>query len=321
MPQRDGREIITPATLIRERGNMATKKRQATIEDLIEQEPGRLEAIWREIRVPAFWTMIAFGAMSIVVLVGTTERGEERVAEIPRAVATLVGRPMTDTAADVARVGQELAALRNETLRTQAERARLEQRLALVERGMDDVTGSIRRIGRDEVTGSIPPAAREMPPVEALPAVPPAQPPQVQVPPIQPPQAQPPQAQAPTPAPAAASPPSPLPTPLARPEAAPAGGVTLATRTQFGIDIGSEPTLSALRLRWQRLAERHATLLGSLEPVIAIKDGPNGQPVLSIVAGPIGDVSEAAALCARLRAAGASACQPASFDGQRLALR
>jgi hypothetical protein len=281
---------------------MTTKKRQATIEDLIEQEPGRLEAIWREIRLPALWTMIAFGAMSVVVLVGTTERGEERVAEIPRAVATLVGRSISETGSEVARVEQEIAALRDETRRTQAERSRLEQRLALLERGMDDVTGSIRRIGRDEVTGSIPTAPRELSRAETAPA-------------------QTPQVQAPTPAPGTAASTSSLPTPLARPEAAPAGGVTLATRTQFGVDVGSEPTLSALRLRWQRLAERHAALLGSLEPVIAIKDGPNGQPVLSIVAGPIGDVSEAAALCARLRAAGASACRPASFDGQRLALR
>jgi hypothetical protein len=114
----------------------------------------------------------------------------------------------------------------------------------------------------------------------------------------------------------------------APPEAAPAaaldrpppeGAVTLAGRTQFAVDLGAEPTLGALRARWQRLAQRHPGLLGPLEPLAGIREAPNGQPVLHLVAGPFADAADAAALCARLRTAGAPACRPASFDGQRLA--
>jgi hypothetical protein len=41
---------------------------------------------------------------------------------------------------------------------------------------------------------------------------------------------------------------------------------------------------------------------------------------LRLVAGPIANAASAARLCATLAAAGAT-CQPATFDGQRLAMR
>jgi pyruvate/2-oxoglutarate dehydrogenase complex dihydrolipoamide acyltransferase (E2) component len=282
--------------VIREDGMKRRASREPTVEDLIDDGPTRIETIWREIKLPMFWTVLAFGALSAVVLAGVTHRGEERLAELPRAVETLVGRAAPESV-EVARVGQEVASLREEARRQQAERSRLELRLAELERGMDDVTGSIRR-QRDEVTGSIPPARRDPP--AATPAQPPAQ------------------------APAQAQPASPAPPPVAEPSARPApapGTVSAATRSVFGVDLGVEPTLGGLRARWQRLAERHAQALGTLEPVVVVKDGPNGQPVLSLVAGPVADLGEAAALCARLRSAGAPACQPASFEGQRLAAR
>lgn len=283
---------------------MSRKKRPApppSVDELINPEPGRLEAIWHGVRVPFLWTFVAFGALALVVFVGTTRRGEERLAALPQAVGALVGHAGSPVPPEVvAVISQEVDPLRDAARRTAEERARIEARLADLERNLNDVTGSIRRTTPGEVTGSIDRAPPQAAPNLALPPAPPSEP-------------------APQP-PMAATPMPPMPVP--RPsEASPSGTITLATRTQFGIDLGSEPTLSALKARWLRLAERHQALIGMLEPVISVREGANGQPTLYLVAGPLADVSDAAALCARLRAAGASTCQPASYDGQRLAIR
>lgn len=281
---------------------MSRKKRPAppSVDELINPEPGRLEAIWRGLRVPLIWTVAAFGSLAIVVFVGTTRRGEERLAALPEAVGTLVGHAGNPVSPEVvAVISQEVDPLREAARRTSEERTRLEARLSELERNLNDVTGSIRRATPGEVTGSIDRPPTQAPPLMALPSAssdPAPQPPVVAMP----------------------TPPMPLPRPS---EAAPPGTVTLATRSQFGVDLGSEPTLAALRSRWMRLVERHQALIGTLEPVISVREGANGQPTLYLVAGPLADVSDAAALCARLRAAGASMCQPASYDGQRLAIR
>jgi hypothetical protein len=263
---------------------MLRKKRAApppSAADLID-EPMRLEAVWREVRRPLAWMALAFGALGAVVAAGLSRPGGERLAEFPGEVAALVGPRGAPAGPVIARVGEEVERLREEARRTEAQRLALEQRLALIERGLGDVTGSIR--------------ARETPPAGPPPRVAPdiAE--------------RPPAERTAEPPPAAA---------LDRP--APEGAVTLAGRTQFAIDLGAEPTLSALRARWQRLAQRHPGLLGPLEPLAGIREAQNGQPVLHLVAGPFADAAEAAALCARLRTAGAPACRPASFDGQRLA--
>ena len=62
-------------------------------------------------------------------------------------------------------------------------------------------------------------------------------------------------------------------------------------------------------------------LLEGLRPLIALREGQKGgSPELRLVAGPLANASVAARLCAALAAAG-QACQPAVFDGQRLALQ
>jgi hypothetical protein len=113
---------------------------------------------------------------------------------------------------------------------------------------------------------------------------------------------------------------APTPPAAQRPAAAPAGAVTLATRTQFGIDLGAEPTVPTLRARWLRIVERNGTALQTLDPVIPVREGANGAPVLHLVAGPLADLAEATSLCARLRSAGVL-CAPTPYEGQRLAVR
>lgn len=260
---------------------------------------GRAENIWRDIRFPAVWAASAFFALGLVVYTSTTNRGGERLAALPGALGELIGQAQGPSPSQLASiVNQEVDTVREETRRLIAERARLEQRLARLERDVDDVTGSTRR-GND-VTGSIAPseprvAARDSAPLSL---------------------------------PAARDGGRPSELPIARSGqgsadndlASASGGITLATRSQFGLDLGSENTMTALRLRWQRLSERNKAALARLEPLVAIRDGINGQPVLYLVAGPLNDVADAAALCAQLRQLNVN-CQPTVYDGQRLALR
>jgi hypothetical protein len=272
------------------KATMPPKKRSkpVTLEELVDTEPARREAIWRDIKKPLAWLGAAFLTLVAVVFVSTTDRGAERIAALPGAVGQLMGQAPPAPATEVARVEQELAGLRDEARRTTLQRLALEQRLAELERGFGDVTGTVRRSDRD--LAGLPPVTDRTPPVAA------------ETPPREP---------APVREDTAAAPAAP-----AQPEGVPPGNVTLASRTQFGVDLGAEISIAALRLRWQRLSQRPP--LSELEPVLVVREGQGGRPLLHVIAGPIADISEAATLCARLRAGGVSTCQPASYDGQRL---
>jgi hypothetical protein len=94
-----------------------------------------------------------------------------------------------------------------------------------------------------------------------------------------------------------------------------------ATRTEFGIDLGSAATVEGLRTLWSSVKGSHAPLLEGLRPVVAVRDGAKpGALELRLVVGPLANAGVAARLCAALAAAGLT-CEPAVFDGQRLALK
>src|SRR5205085_1248698 len=156
----------------------------------------------------------------------------------------------------------------------------------------------------DDVTGSIP----ANPPAAAAPKTAPLLP---QIPP---------QAMAPAPAPAPAAAPGRVTTGhnTAIGTAGPAQSV--ATKTEFGIDIGGNTSLDGLRTIWTNLKTSQPALLEGLRPVIAIREGGKGAVELRLVAGPLGNAGAAARLCASLAAAGQN-CHPTAFDGQRLALQ
>lgn len=96
---------------------------------------------------------------------------------------------------------------------------------------------------------------------------------------------------------------------------------TAVIRTEFGIDVGGDQSVEGLRNMWAMLRGGHPALFENLRPVISIRDGPKpGALELRLIAGPLANASMAARYCAVLAASGLT-CQPAVFDGQRLALR
>jgi hypothetical protein len=159
----------------------------------------------------------------------------------------------------------------------------------------------------DEVTGSIPPAAA----ASKLPQVP--------VPSV---------TASPLPFPAGAPAQANLPTPTSQSRVAAGHLVTgtgptdsVATRTEFGVDIGGNASIEGLRSLWITLKSGQPALFDGLRPIIAVRDGQKpGAIELRLIAGPLPNASIAARLCATLASAG-QACQPAVFDGQRLALQ
>jgi hypothetical protein len=92
-------------------------------------------------------------------------------------------------------------------------------------------------------------------------------------------------------------------------------------RTRFGVEVGSAASLAALRGAWRTLRKNHGSLFEGLHPVVAVRDGSKpGGVELHMIVGPLVNAAAAARLCGTLGNAGLS-CQPAIFDGQRLALR
>jgi len=137
-----------------------------------------------------------------------------------------------------------------------------------------------------------------------------------------------------SPVPAANAPTTPLPGAVAmaapmQPQTARAGGLlgseqaadSIATRTEFAVDIGGDSSFEGLRALWAAFKSSRADLLQGLRPVAAAREGPKpGTIELRLLVGPLNNASAAARLCASLVAAGVP-CQPSVFDGQRLAVR
>ena len=241
------------------------------------------------------WVSLATLAVIVVVFVARTESGIRRIATLlapPEDVRTskapqLANRP-SDQQAEQRRLAEAVRALT-------ADRDRLAARLTVLERNLD------------EVTGSIPPAAG----TSRLPQVP--------VPGVM---------ASPLPAPAAPPGQTSQPAPPSQGRVA-AGHLatgtsaadSLATRTEFGVDIGGNASIEGLRSLWSTLKSGQPALFDGLRPIIAVREGQKpGSVELRLIAGPLPNASIAARLCAALGAAN-QPCQPAVFDGQRLALQ
>jgi hypothetical protein len=105
--------------------------------------------------------------------------------------------------------------------------------------------------------------------------------------------------------------------PATPPIASPASTVQ---RTDFGVDLGSANSVEGLRALWRGSIKGWPALVGSLQPLIVVKEGEDGLGLrLHLVAGPLNDAAAAAKLCANL-VASRHGCETAVFDGQRLAL-
>ena len=248
------------------------------------------------------WIGLATAAVLTAVVSARTETGVRRIATLLAPQSEPV-RSAKGPAPPVAnRLDQEAEQRRlTDAVRAlAADRDRLLARVNTLERNLDDVTGSI----------AAPTAKVSSTPLPNLATTAPAT-----------------AASAPPSAGAAqnAVPAAPMPnqTRVAAGHLATSGPIaeSVATKTEFGVDLGGNATIDGLRTMWANLKATQPAMLEGLRPVIAIREGARpGSMELRLVAGPLANASIAARLCAAIAAAGLS-CQPTVFDGQRLALQ
>lgn len=274
------------------------------------------------------WAGIAAVALGVAALAAQSQTGTQRLAVIsgrdPGAMAQHPPAPsrQAEPTARPAEPDAETRRLAEAVRQLAADRDRLLGRIEALERSLD-VTGSIPRddgatrdnAARESAAAAPPSAAPTLPPGWSL--VPNTIPPAAGVPAIPVPNANAlpggSAGQAPATAPGAAATSG-----LSGSEQA-AGSV--ATKTEFGVDIGGGPTFDGVRALWTSVRTTHPALFDGLRPVVAVREGgKSGGLELRLVVGPLSNAGAAARLCASLMAAGL-ACQPAVFDGQRFALR
>jgi hypothetical protein len=241
---------------------------------------------WTMIRLVA-WGIGAVLAVVAATFAARTHLGAQRVGE--KATADQIDRRDAETKR-LARAVRLLS----------ADRDRLATGVASLERTIDDLTGSIDRLPLTE------------PPTGVLPG------------PI-----------TPSPAPTLALPaPAPI-VPVARrgsilatleyyarsSTAADDPAASVPTVADFGVDLGGANSVDGLRALWASLRAKHAPLLKGLWPIMLVRDRSKpGTFDLRLVAGPLPNAEHTTRLCATFAALGVS-CQPAVFNGQKMALR
>jgi hypothetical protein len=239
------------------------------------------------------WGGAAALALGAVVFATRSDLGASRLA-----VSQSVSRVDSAAFERAAEAEQETRRLALLVRSVASDRDKLMARVTVLERNLEDVTGSVGRLGKSP--SSPPPAALPPSPpqsggtgpfgymgpttgttistalaIGALPAAPPS--------------------------PTRAAPPA----------------ETQDVADQ-GVDIGGGPNLGSLRDLWHSVTTNHAALFEGLYPVIAVRE--NAKNVqLRLIAGPITG-SAAARLCAALAGSGLT-CKPVPYDGQRLAAR
>ena len=260
------------------------------------------------------WGLCAVLAVAAVASLYRSPDAIERSGEATQLLATRAIQAEQAAKANGLEARRLAAAI--ETLNS--DRDRLFKRLASLETALAATTDSIRKLetARTETSPSAPDPPSP-PVVSAAPqttrateATPPA--PEAAEPPVETTASIPPQ-------PIAAAPSSiqTLPIPDARFETS--GQVeTIAPQTEFGLELGKAASPDSLRALWRKLAQKHASELAGLGPIVVVRERRGGFD-LHLVAGPIRDAATAARLCASLIDT-RQACRTTVFDGQRLSL-
>lgn len=268
-----------------------------------------MRALWRL----GLWGTSAAAALTLAVVAGYSDTGSRRLmaataaqgGAAPTAAITQPATRPSETEAETRRLAEAVRSLT-------ADRERLAARIGTLERSLEDVTGSIKQQAATAAAAPplvAPPAASATPVAEpvkeaavtpALEATPPAQPP------------------------AAMPPPEPQPATVDRavpvePAGDPAAASSVATRTEFGVDVGGATNFDGLRVLWSSTKGSNAALFEGLQPVVVVRENSRTKAAeLRLIAGPLANAEAAARICATLSAA-RRYCQPVAYEGQRLA--
>lgn len=228
-------------------------------------------------------------ALLIVIVAATSEHGQQRLASALTGTSVSGAADFSKAEALAERTGMltRLAALEDETHRLieiaralSSDREQLLTRLTNLERGLEDVTGSIRRQAAQpppKIIAALPPAAAPMPP-RATPETP------------------------------------------DKTAAPPAELETLPARPAAGVDVGSATSFDGLRSLWTIINATHPGLFDGLHPIVTVQENNRTRaPDLRLVIGPLREIEPAKRICGTLAAA-KRYCRLVAFEGQPLAL-
>jgi hypothetical protein len=91
--------------------------------------------------------------------------------------------------------------------------------------------------------------------------------------------------------------------------------------TAYGADIGTATTIKALHARWTWLRTAHPALFEGLQPLVSLKQNPRtNRAELHLIVGPYSNADAAEQFCDFIVPFHLT-CEPAMFDGSRLALQ
>jgi hypothetical protein len=266
-----------------------------------------MQSLWRQ----AGWGLAAVAALFVAALTSRDDAAMQRVGALLVSLHVLSpppAKPQFDAETAARQLAQAVRGLA-------ADRDRLATRLTALERDVGDMTGSIKKqIEAVKAAKSQPPPwPADAPPVPMTPAdiaamIKPASPAPAAAPaPANPPPEQ---------STAAASPPGPA-TAGASPSSA---DTPLAPVTAYGADVGTALTMKALHARWAWLRSAHPALFDGLQPLVSLKQNARtSRTELHLVVGPYSNAEAAAQFCDFVMPFHLT-CQPAMFDGSRLAL-
>jgi hypothetical protein len=277
-----------------------------------------LHADYRGLMRLAAWGGAACIALVLAAIALRSESGSQRLAlafsGAPPAQVNSEALARARTAEDMRRIAEGVRNLA-------ADRDRLLARVTVLERNLEDVTGSIARAGEPRADAN--PASSPLPattsigaltgPTTLATAATAASPPAAALPSSDPAR------EARIALPKGAAPPQPTVASAGANDLDIAGSI--GTKTEFGVDIGGGSNLDALRDLWNAARTNHAGALQGLRPIVGVREGTRpGTIQLRLIAGPLGNAGTAAKICATL-AAGGWSCKPAPFDGQKLSVR
>lgn len=281
----------------------------------------------------AAWGVAATAALLFAVIAANSGNGRERLSDAFAGVngtrAAEAAKAEAAHAAQLARLTANESDTRRliEIVRSLAgDRERLLTRLAALEHGLEDVTGSIQKQG----AAPPPPAAQGGPQGAPQAGAPPpvAAPTQAAV---QPPAAAaepPPKAAAAPPQTVAPAEPAPVPSPQEQPSRAaslpPQEAVpeleSIPARPAAGVDVGGARDFDGLRTLWKTITSHHDALFEGLHPIVGVRESSKSRTAeLRLIAGPLTDVESASRICSTLAAA-KRYCRLVPFEGQPLAL-
>lgn len=272
----------------------------------------------------AGWGAAATVALLLVVITANSSTGRDRLSTAFAGVnGTREAEAAKAQAAQAVQIAR-LAANENDTRRLieivrslAGDRERLMARVNVLERSLEDLTGSLQKQSATTPPATPqPPTATPQQPQAAAAEPPPktaAAPPQTV--PAEPPSAAAPAAPPPAPPKHVASlPPASLPPASSMPE------LEAIQPRAAGVDVGGATSFDGLRKLWDTMTATHYDLFEGLHPIVAVRENSKSRTAdLRLIAGPITEIETANRICTTLAAA-KRYCRLVNFEGQPLAL-